>query len=81
MSHPTYRIETIADMLKVPAERRGAMLHELEQGLLLYELALGDEPDAPAMTAMEWTDDGEMHSHIDDQDGKPILSLRVTKDA
>lgn len=71
----TYRIETVADMLKVPPERRACMLRELEQTLLLTELAFGEQPP---VVAMMWTDDGERHSHIDDEAGKHVLSLRVT---
>lgn len=84
MNHPTYRIETLADMLKVPAERRGDMLRELELALLTHEfsasLAADTGIDWPPLAAMTWTDDGDHATHVS-ANGDPLLSVRVTKAA
>lgn len=38
-AHAAYGIQTVTDMLKVPADRRSAMLRELETALLTHEPA------------------------------------------
>lgn len=73
MSRPTYRIETIADMLKVPADRRADMLTELEQALLMHEFSA-------AVAGLDWTDDGERSTHLS-INGEPLMTLKVTKAA
>lgn len=79
MSHPTYRIQTVTDMLKVPADRRSAMLRDLETALLTHELAFGDEAQSVAIN-MTWTDDDDRSVDIS-ANGKPLLSLKVTKNS
>ena len=83
MSLPTYRIETVADMLKVPSERRRDMLRELEQALLLHEFAASLASDCGIdgvqCVGFDWVDDGDRSSHWA-ANGKTMLSMKVTKD-
>lgn len=82
MSHPTYRIETVADMLKVPAERRGDMLRELEQALLFHEFSASLATDSgiefPPIAGLDWTDDSDRSTHLR-VNGETVLSMKVTK--
>lgn len=81
-SGATYRIETVADMLKVPPERRGVMFRELETTLLTHEFAASLASDTglewPALKGLDWTDDGDHAAHVS-VNGEPLLSLKVTK--
>ncbi|HEY1129154.1 MAG TPA: hypothetical protein VGF12_07105 [Roseateles sp.] len=81
---PAYRIETVGDMLKVPAERRSDMLREIEQALLFHEfsasLATDCGMDFPPLSGLDWTDDGDRSTHLQ-ANGKPLLSMKVTKSA
>lgn len=84
MSAPTYRIETLADVLKVPPERRATMFRELERGLLLHELASSMSEDCGMgpipLVEMTWTDDGCGDATVyASSDGKALLSLRIKK--
>lgn len=72
----TYRIDRIADLLQVPAERRAQCVKEL-----LYSLALADFADAELQGPLEWTDDGDMSFSLTDEDGKAQLTLEVTTHA
>lgn len=70
-----YRIETIADLLKVPADRRAECLHQIDLTLSFFELEYGD--DGAVLTAVTWTDDGEMHV----SDPATGLTLTVTRES
>lgn len=74
----TYEIDRIADLLKVPTERREACLRELQYALELHELAFGEEAVAVDIGPMRWTDDGNKTCTVHDSSGKPILTLEVT---
>lgn len=74
----TYEIDRIADLLKVPIERRKACMRELEYGLALHELAFGDEAASVEIGPMRWTDDGDKTCTLHDSSGKPVLTLEVT---
>lgn len=39
----TYTIRTVADLFAVPIEKRAAMFRDLELGMCVTELALGDK--------------------------------------
>ncbi len=84
MTNPTYRIETVADMLKVPPDRRAVMLRELELALAMHEfsasLAADTGIDWPALDGLDWTDDGENDVHVS-VNGDPLMTLKVTKAA
>lgn len=74
MAEPkTYQIDTIADLLKVPADRREQCAKELLIALAVVELA-GVDFQGP----LGWTDDGDMSCSLDDPDGNELLSLEVT---
>lgn len=74
----TYVIKTLNDLLKVPADRRRALFDEIEQGLLLYELAWGDdEPEDHEPMAFEWTDDGCRDTSLTLPDGTTYMKLKV----
>lgn len=70
----TYTVERIVDLLAVPAERRARCIEELLVGLDLIEFA-----DAKVMGPLTWTDDGDMSCALYGPDGKPQLSLKVTR--
>lgn len=75
-----YTIRTLNDFLKVPAARRRAMFDEIEQGLLLYELAWGDDdPEGHEPMVFTWTDDGCRDTSLSLPDGTTILELKATK--
>jgi len=74
----TYEIDRIADLLKVPIERRRACLRELEYALELHELAFGEEAASVEIGPMRWTDDGDKTCTLYDSSGKPFLTLEVT---
>lgn len=74
----TYVIKTLADMLKVPAERRPDLFKEIEQGLLLCELAWDPEdPDRHEPLEFTWTDDRCRDTTLSTPDGD-VLVLKVT---
>lgn len=74
----TYDIDRIADLLKVPIDRRAACLREIEYALALHELAFGEEAASVEIGPMRWTDDGNKTTTIHDNNGKPFLTLEVT---
>ena len=74
----TYEINRIADMLKVPIERRKACLRELEYALALHELAFGEGAASVEIGPMRWTDDGNKTTTMHDSSGQPILTMEVT---
>lgn len=74
----TYRIETIKDMLQVPADRREAMFRELEFSLALCELTRGDRASLESFT---WIDDGKIEIRIDSPGGDDGVMIRVVKDS
>lgn len=75
----TYRIETLSDMLKVPADRRAAMFRDLETALELHEFTFGEEAATTPLTEITWTDDGDPSVALSDTDGNHILTLEVTE--
>jgi len=72
---PSYVIETIDDMLKVPTASRDAMLRDIGLALDLHQLTFGDEP--AKIGPVTWTDDGNPSVTIDDMQGKRIVSMEV----
>lgn len=81
---PSYRIGTVADILKVPADRRRDMLRELETMLLTHEFSASLGADVgvewPPLAGFDWTDDGDHSTHVS-LNGKPLLTLSITKNA
>lgn len=74
----TYEIDRIADLLKVPLDRRAACLRELEYALALHEFAYGEEAASVDLGPMQWTDDGNKTTTLQDSSGQPVLTLEVT---
>ena len=76
MTHPTYRINTILDLLQVPADRREVCMRELLYGLTTHELLLGDIPaDQIKHEGFDWTDDGDPSLHV--ELGDQTFTLRM----
>jgi len=72
----TYSLKTLSDLYAVPQDKRELCFRELEQAMLLAELAFGD--DAPLyMKAFQWTDDGQRDTtlHVN---GEEFLKLEIT---
>lgn len=78
----TYRIQSLGDLLQVPAEKRSACLREIEYALALHELAFGEQAAETPITAVQWADDGNRHIEIQDGAGQQVLGLQIedTKD-
>lgn len=74
----TYEIDRVADLLRVPIERRTACLRELEYGLALHELAFGEKAADVEIGPMRWTDDGDKTCTLLNASGKQVLTLEVT---
>lgn len=74
----TYEIDRIADLLKVPIERRAACLRELEYALALHELAFGEDAANVEIGPMRWTDDGNKTVTLHDSSKNPVLTMEVT---
>lgn len=72
----TYDIVTVADLLKVPSERRRACLLQLELALELAEFA-GGEGGPIEVHGFRWTDDGDRSIHVVQPDGSVPLTLKV----
>lgn len=73
----TYRIERISDLFAVPVEKREQCVSEILRGLLLLELACGDEA-AASMYGADWTDDEDESCFLVDQSGTEQLRMEVT---
>lgn len=73
-----YEIDRIADLLKVPTDRRDACLRGLQYALELHELAFGEAAASVDIGPMRWTDDGNKSCTLHDSGGKPLLTLEVT---
>lgn len=75
---PTYRLATIADLLKVPAARREACVRCLLYALAAREIAFGSDvlPDGDQFT---WIDDGDMSVSLRDAGGEEIAALKIEK--
>ena len=71
-----YRIDTVADMLAVPAELRAKMLRDLETALSLHEFVQGSSEPLP-IRSIVWRDDGDGSAILTDRDGRPMLELEV----
>lgn len=74
----TYKLVTVADLLKVPPERRGACMRELEDALALMDLVVGEEGKISTQ-GFTWCDDGDPKSTI--KVGEEELTLQVTEES
>lgn len=73
----TYELATIADLLKVPADRREKCLEELALSLEFIELTHGEHA-AEALKSIAWTDDGGLNQTMDI--GGEVLTLEVQRE-
>lgn len=71
----SYTIATLQDMLAVPADRRAAMLTELETAFELLEFAMA-ELRPGELLQFTWTDDGEHSVSLAGLMGKTFSSWR-----
>lgn len=74
----TYEIDRIADLLKVPIDRRATCLREIEYLLALHELACGEGADGVEVGPILWADDGNKTCTLHDGSGEPVLTLEAT---
>lgn len=72
----TYKLVTIQDLLQVPLERRAACFRDLEYGLALLDLAVGDDMPVKLPEGMTWTDDDNHSVTLDI--GQEQLTLVVS---
>lgn len=79
MTYPTYTLNKISDLLKVPAKRRKACVEAILIGLDMHELAFCNLPVKLEWSWMEWTDDGDGTYSLINPDGTEALSVRVTE--
>lgn len=74
MTHPTYKIDRIADLFNVPGERRQDCMREILLLLAFTELAGTQDLMAEGLY---WTDDGDRSVSINVAPGEPFLKLEV----
>lgn len=72
-----YELATIADLLKIPTDKLGECLRDIEYAISLCHFAGGDEAVKMSFDSFTWTDDGK---HIVNMalNGEPFLDLDVT---
>lgn len=75
MEHPMYKIRYVADLLKVPSDRREACVRNILYALELVEFANGDS-DAIEVTGIDWIDDGNLSSTLN-INGADALTLAI----
>jgi CO dehydrogenase/acetyl-CoA synthase delta subunit len=71
-----YRIDRVADLLEVPAEKRHECIRQLEYALELHEFAYGERA-AEVQFVATWTDDGSKDVSLE-LNGEPLLTLAIT---
>ena len=72
--YETYKIETLNDFLKVPANRLDACFKDFKYALATHQVVLGSAFIFPGFV---WTDDGNHSVSINDQDGDLVVKLEV----
>lgn len=70
----TYTIDRIADLFKVPSERREECTRQLLIAMELVELA-----GAEIGGSFTWTDDGDPSCALTNEAGEALLKLEVTR--
>lgn len=75
----TYQLATLHDLLSVPAERRDACMRDIQYGLLMHELAYGEDAKVVTFGPLSWTDDNDHSVQIVDGDGNTVFELSVEK--
>ena len=74
-----YELNTIADLLKIPPEKLGDCLRDIEYAIDLCHLAGGEHAAGMSFDSFKWTDDGK-HDVDMAMNGEPLLKLSVTED-
>ena len=75
----TYQLATFHDLLAVPAERREACMRDIQCGLLMHELAYGEDAKNVTFGPLSWADDNDHSVQIVDGDGNTVFELSVAK--
>mgnify|MGYP003404356549 FL=1 len=75
----TYQLATLHDLLAVPVERREACMRDIQSGLLMHELAYGEDAKDVTFGPLSWADDNDHSVQIVDADGTVALELSVAK--
>lgn len=73
-----YRLDKIEDLITVPIDRREDCVKEILAGLMLHELAFGEEA-ADTPFSVTWTDDDSRDVTLSAVDGQQILKLEITE--
>lgn len=55
----TYKIESLSDLLKVPADRRDAMLADMKAWMEFHD-SIGVPPELTTVRSFTWQDDGKV---------------------
>lgn len=79
----TYRLRHISDLLRIPIDRLGACLAEVEHGVELARFALGvDLPDdlEVVIPYMDWTDDDLTIATVRASDGSRLTLEVIDED-
>lgn len=80
MSEPTgkaYTLTGFSDLLKIPPDRLGACLRDIEYGVTIVQLAFAEDEQAEQLAVIHWIDDGKSNAVITDESGETFLSLAV----
>ena len=73
----TYELREMSDMLKIPHDRIGAFVRDLQYALEMAHFTLGEESERAAFNVFVWTDDGS-HSVDVSVNDEPLCRLEVT---
>lgn len=73
----SYELDTISDLMKIPPDRLGACLRDIEYAIQMAHFVVGSEK-LPDIGGFTWTDDGD-HSVNVSLNGEPWCSLEVTE--
>lgn len=70
-----YVIETLADLFKIPPDKLGECLRQMEYAIHLHTLAVCDPPSDFSMV---WRDDGDKSIDLS-FNGENVLRLEITE--
>lgn len=79
-----YRIESLGDFLKLPADRIEDCMRELTGHLLAMRLTLDSfdlEPQGNEVKSFTWDDDGNQDLEIKASVGDEVIKAKFTKEA
>ena len=76
----TYTINTLHDVLAIPADRRAAFFKEMALALSFHELTFGEDAQAQQFGPVTWADDGNASVTLMQPNGETFLKLEITKE-